>query len=106
MSVEGKLSPKLCFTVGPLILLGNIPGLEKPCLYTSAVTCKVDISKVKILKHLTDAYLKKKQLLKPRHQEEKYEITKQCEADQKTVDLQLLPNIKAVAQLQGYLRSL
>ncbi|KAB0369736.1 hypothetical protein FD755_018729 [Muntiacus reevesi] len=89
-----QLGSGLLLVTGPASL-NQVPLHRTHQKFVIFTSTKIDISGVKIPEHLTDTYFKKKKLQK----------NTRSQSSARLIRSQILQRIKAVPQLQGYLRS-
>ena len=105
-----QLASGLLLITGPFKFNG-VPLKRVNQAYVIATSQKLDISKVNVDAKLNDEYFKRpeekkaKTFLKKGEKAEKPAIAATRKTDQKAVDAQLLPLVKAVPQLNSYLSS-
>ncbi|XP_072043578.1 large ribosomal subunit protein eL6-like isoform X2 [Amphiura filiformis] len=97
---------------GP-IKVNGVPMRRMNPIYVIATSTKIDVSGVKIPKHINDDYFKKPAEKKGKgggdeifdtEKKEKKELPEERKNDQKEVDSQLLPLIDQTEHLKGYLK--
>nr|CAB3265728.1 60S ribosomal protein L6 [Phallusia mammillata] len=107
-----QLDTGLLLITGPFKING-VPMRRINQVYVLATKTKIDISGLKIPERVNDAYFRRKKLAKPKHGkgeifetgQEKYTVSDERIEDQKVVDNQILPTIKAAQFMEGYLAS-
>ncbi|XP_002164071.1 large ribosomal subunit protein eL6 isoform X1 [Hydra vulgaris] len=102
----------LLLVTGPFTING-VPLRRVPQSYVLATKTKIDISKVKLSKQLTDDFFKRQKKKVARSKEsmfdesaEGYKPSEERKSSQKEVDEALLPLIKPVPLLTKYMKSL